>query len=109
MRHDDTHSAAVLRGCFHHVADECVVGLGFGRRAAVEPAEGISGGVLGAPFVQRERRVRHHHVESLQVIALDELGAVQRVTPFDLGVVHPVEEHVHLAQGPRPAVYLLAV
>ena len=74
VRHDHADAAVVGQGDLDHVADEGVVALALGRDAAPEPLVRIVAGVVGAPLVERERRIGDDDVELHQLVVLDQLG-----------------------------------
>ncbi|MNH07481.1 hypothetical protein D3C79_668740 [compost metagenome] len=79
--------------------DKGVIPLGLGRDAALETAISIVLGLVMAPFVQRERRVGGDYIKAHQIaVFIQQLGIANGVTPLDLVVVFPVQEHVHLGQ-----------
>src|SRR5262245_1739866 len=90
------------------MGDESVISFATRRHTAVEAAEEVLGRVLGAPLVERERRVGNDDVELLQRITFEQLGAVERVAPFDARAVFAVQEHIHTAERPYAAIRLLS-
>ena len=62
-----------------------------------------------APLVERKRRIGDHDVELHQGVFLDQRRAAERVAPLDAGLVHAMQEHVHLAQRPGAPVGFHAV
>ena len=109
MRHDHADPPGVLGRGFDHVRDEGVIALGLWRHAAMEALVRVVARFVMAPFVERERRIGDHHVELHGAVVFDQFRVADRVAPFDAGVVHAVQEHVHFRQRPGCAVGFLAV
>ena len=80
-----------------------------GRNAEPEPAVAVVLGHVAAPFVEAERRIGNHPVIQQQLPLIYQLRVPDRVALLDPGVGQPVEQHVHLADGPGAEVLLLAV
>ena len=75
----------------------------------LEAPEAVALGDIAAPLVEAERRVGDHPVVEQQLAFIDQLRIPDRVALLDARVGQPVEQHVHLADGPRAEVLLLAV
>ena len=93
----------------HHVLDERQIALGLRRHAEPEAPVAVVPGHLAAPFVEAERRIGDHPVVQQQLAFLHQLRVPDRIALLDAGVGQPVEQHVHLADGPGAEVLLLAV
>ena len=109
MGGNHAHLPPILLRALDHVANKGVIPLALRRHAPVEAVKLVRIGGFGPPLVERERRIRHHHVELHQRIALDELRVQERVAPFDPGAILVVDEHIHSAKGPCAAVHFLPV
>ena len=109
VRNDYAHlSVSFVRG-FDHVADKRPVAFALRRNAAPKTVVFVSGGVIGSPLVQRERRIRYDGIEFHEPVALFEFGIVDGIAPADGGIVEPMEEHIHDREGPSASVGLLSV
>ena len=91
-----------------HVLDEHEVGLLAALRAEAV-AESLGEGDAVRGVVLREGRIGDDPVEAHQLAALDVQGLGQGVAVAEVGVGDAVQDHVHLADGPDPAVVLLPV
>ena len=111
MRHHHGDAPRALGRGLDHVADEGIVALALGRNAPVPAVMALLLGIgmIGAPLVEREGRIGHHHLEAHEPVALQQLGIEQGVAPLDARVVHAVQEHIHHAQRPGAAYSLLTV
>lgn len=91
-----------------HVLHEHQVGLLPALRAEPVPEPLPERQVL-LRVVLRERRVGDHPVEPLELPALLVERSGERVPVLDIGVLDPVQEHVHLRDGPHAPVRLLPI
>ena len=85
------------------------VAFGFRRDAKAEAPVTIVLGHVAAPLVEAERRIGDHPVVEQHLALVDQLRVPDGVALLDARVGQPVEQHVHLADGPRAEVLLLAV
>ena len=108
VRHHDAEPARGVQHR-HHVLDEREVALRLRRHAEPEARMAVVLGHVAAPLVEAERRVGDHPVVEQQLTLVHELRVPDRVALFDPGVGQAVEQHVHLADGPRAEVLLLPV
>jgi hypothetical protein len=90
-----------------HVLHEGKIALGLRRDSEAEAPIAVVLGDVAAPLVQRERRVRDDAVEQHEPVAIPKLGVTDRVALLDPRVGQAMQEHVHLADGPRAQVLLL--
>ena len=66
--------------------------------------------VVRAPCVQRERRIGDDAIVKDQVaVGVEKARVADRVALFNPGVAQPVQEQVHLGDGPSPEVLFLPV
>ena len=108
MRHHDPEPARGVQHC-HHVLDERQVALRLRRHAEPEPPVAVVIDHVATPLVEAERRIGDHPVIQQQLSLIDQLRVPNRIALLDPGVGQPVEQHVHLADGPGAEVLLLAV
>ena len=85
------------------------VPLGLRGDAKPKPPIAVVLGDLAAPLVEAERRIGDHPVVEQQLPLMHQLGVPDGVALLDPGVRQPVEEHVHLADGPGAEIPLLAL
>jgi hypothetical protein len=53
----------------------------------VKPLVLIAGRILGAPLVQRERRIGDHNIESEKLVVLDQLGVIEGVAASCMAIL----------------------
>ena len=105
--HDRADHAALPQHA-DHVLHEHQVGL-FARLGAEAVGEPLPEGEVVRRVVLREGRVRDHPVEAHQLAALDVQRLRECVAIAEVSIGDTVEDHVHLRDGPDPAVVLLPV
>src|SRR4030042_571366 len=100
MRKHNASPPSVVQRC-NHVLDKSVIPISLRRNSKTKASIRIMLGFFIAPIFQGEGGISNNNIKlhKLSLISL-KLGRPQGIPFFQLGILQPVEQQIHFADGP---------